>query len=112
MPNPDVSKSLTRSEMPLLVEATRPASGDGPSLAEMLTPAWLRRAEREEAIACGRLVDVAKVGAIFADVLGREMRESVRRLLADHGMTSDVAMAIEAAPIEPVERPALRLVAG
>ncbi len=135
----DVARAerVAQFALPLQTQPDRRPSDDGRSPAELLAMVRVRRAEREEAVACGRLVDAAKARASFADVLGRlgrDMRGSVRRLLAEHGVAGDAAAAIEAAvaeqqhqavarisadlgaaeaaSIEPTERPVLRLVAG
>jgi phage terminase Nu1 subunit (DNA packaging protein) len=128
--------ALAQFVLPLLGDADQAPGAGAPSPAEQLTLARLRRIQREEAIASGRLVEAAPLAAALADVfgrLGRGLRSGLRQVMATHGVPPECAAAVEAEfaaqqrravarisaqlaqPIaaredEPV--PALRLVAG
>jgi phage terminase Nu1 subunit (DNA packaging protein) len=92
--------ALAQLALPLPGDDGVPGVGGARSAAEMLTMARLRRIQREEEIACGRLVEARRVGAALADVfgrLGRGLRSGLRQVMAAHGVPPDCAAAIEAA---------------
>ena len=135
------SERLAQFALPLFDGAEPPVAAGARSAGELLALARLRRLQREEAIAAGRLVDARRAAETLAAVfgrLGRDLRAGLRRIVAAHGIPADAAAEIEAAFAEqqraavrrlqadlggeilpapegaeaPAERPELRLVVG
>ncbi len=94
------SAALSQLALPLLDDGDPMGAGAGPSPGERLTMARLRRIEREEAVANGRLVDAKRVAEVLGDVfgrLGRGLRSGLRQIMTAHEIPPDTAAAVEAA---------------
>lgn len=105
---------LRQFSLPLLADGDAAMIEPGPrSAADLLTLARLRRLQREEAIAAGRLVDARRLAELLSEVfgrLGRDQRHSVRRVLRDRGVEAGIIADIEAAFAE-AQRAAVAAVA-
>lgn len=92
---------LRQFALPLLADgdAAMEAAGSR-SAADLLTLARLRRLQREEAIAAGRLVDARRVAELLGEVfgrLGRDQRHNLHRILRNHALEAGTIAEIEAA---------------
>jgi hypothetical protein len=79
-----------------------PAIDEEPSLrpSEQLMMWKVRKLQREEAYACGRLVEVTKISAALETLLGawnRELHQTVRRFGQDRGLDDDLVTALDRA---------------
>jgi hypothetical protein len=84
------------------------------SPAEMLTIMKIRRLQREEAYACGRLVEVHKLKSGLENVLGalnQSLRVTVRRFGREHGLSPEVTDALDEA-IKDTQRNLVAYVRG
>lgn len=90
---------LRQFALPLLAEGDAAMQAESSrSAADLLALARLRRLQREEAIAAGRLVDARRLAEILGEVfgrLGRDQRHHLRRVLRNHSLEAGAITEIE-----------------
>lgn len=91
---------LAQFALPGIGEAEQlPAAGGARTVADLIALARLRRMQREEAVAAGRLVEADRLAPVLADVLGRlgrGLRGALRQALASAGVAPATLAEIEA----------------
>ena len=91
---------LAQMALPLFDRESPVPLGGATTAAEALTLARLRRIQREEAVANGRLVDAQRATDLLADTfgrLGRGLRSALRQILEAHRLPAGLVREIETA---------------